>query len=159
MIGVVTALVMAAIGGLVEHFRELEAQGRARVADGDTIEIDGSRIRLHGVDAPELHQRCSRDGVSFDCGREVAERLRAFIADRELRCVGRNRDRYGRIVGVCTADGIDVNGWLVAQGLARAYLAHSRAYAGEEQRARAARLGLWSAEWEAPWDWRARHGS
>ncbi|MDE3814260.1 helix-turn-helix domain-containing protein [Sinorhizobium meliloti] len=93
--------------------------GRATVIDGDTIEIRGERIRLHGVDAPESWQKCENaDGSSYRCGREAAQELDRFLAEsRPARCEFVQRDRYKRFVGVCfRADGRDVNHWLVESG-------------------------------------------
>ena len=52
-----------------------DVTGQARVIDGDTIEVAGERIRLHGIDAPESGQRCRRLGhaqVWLYCGRQLS---------------------------------------------------------------------------------------
>lgn len=43
--------------------------GKPRIVDGDTIEIGGTKIRLHGIDAPEDKQTCKKaDGSDYRCG-------------------------------------------------------------------------------------------
>lgn len=128
--------------------------GRASVIDGDTIDIHGERIRLHGIDAPEGAQRCYRDGELWPCGRRAAFALADHIGARTVRCEPRDRDRYGRIVAVCFAGGADIGAWMVRQGWALAYRRYSTAYVDEEDTARAARAGLWEGTFTAPWDWR-----
>jgi len=50
-----------------------EIVGRGQVIDGDSIVISGLRIRLHGIDAPEIKQVCKRGGSTYLCG-EIAAR-------------------------------------------------------------------------------------
>lgn len=51
------------------------------MTDGDTIEISGERIRLHGVDAPESWQTCEDgDGGIYRCGKGAAFALERFLA-------------------------------------------------------------------------------
>lgn len=46
--------------------------GVASVFDGDTLEIHGQRIRLHGIDAPESGQSCEKDGRQYRCDQQTA---------------------------------------------------------------------------------------
>jgi len=96
-----------------------ELNGVASVIDGDTVEIRGTRIRLHGIDAPESRQLCTRpSGQSWRCGQQAALALSDRIGRRSVSCVARDTDRYGRIIAVCSQDGIDLNAWMVAEGWA-----------------------------------------
>ena len=54
-------------------------EGPARIIDGDTIDIAGERIRLHGIDAPESRQTCIADGVIWPCGKSATDALAEFI--------------------------------------------------------------------------------
>ena len=75
--------------------------GTARIIDGDTIQVAGQRIRLYGIDAPEINQLCQRKGVPWLCGIEAARTLKERIAGSAVSCTEIDRDRYGRIVAVC----------------------------------------------------------
>ena len=52
-----------------------DVAGVASVIDGDTIEVHGQRIRLHGIDAPESRQLCRLDGQPWQCGKDAANIL------------------------------------------------------------------------------------
>ncbi len=79
--------------------------GVASVIDGDTIEVHGQRIRLHGIDAPESRQLCRLDGKTWQCGKDAAIALAKKIARRPVICEELDRDRYGRMVARCTVAG------------------------------------------------------
>ena len=129
--------------------------GRASVVDGDTLEIRGEKIRLHGIDAPESSQRCTRpNGKEWRCGQKAANALSDKIGQRNVRCTGEKRDRWGRLIAVCRLGSQDLNAWLVRRGWAVAYLRYSKDYVGQEDRARKAKAGVWSGTFEMPWDWR-----
>ena len=98
-----------------------DVAGTATVIDGDTLEIQGQRIRLHGIDAPESRQLCRLDGKPWQCGRDAANALADRTASRPVACEELDRDRYGRIVARCTVAGEDLGAWMVQQGLALAY--------------------------------------
>lgn len=130
--------------------------GPAQVIDGDTLEIGVVRIRLHGVDAPEAGQTCRRDdGTSWQCGTEATRRLAELVEGKQLECLALDRDAYGRIVATCTADGVEVNGTLVDEGLAWAFTRYSQDFVEIEAMARAARRGIWQGSAQPPWDYRA----
>jgi endonuclease YncB( thermonuclease family) len=130
--------------------------GRATVTDGDTLKIRGVDVRLHGIDAPESSQTCVADGERWPRGQRSANALADRIACGIVRCEGVERDRHGRLIGVCYAGGTNLNAWLVRRGWALAYRRYSRDYVPEERRAEAESAGIWRGRFVPPWEW--RHG-
>ena len=131
-----------------------DVAGVASVIDGDTIEVHGQRIRLHGIDAPESRQLCRLDGKSWQCGEVAANALADKIARRSVTCEDLGRDRYKRIIARCAVAGDDIGAWMVSQGLALAYRRYSLDYVDEEADAQAAGKGIWAGEFVKPWEWR-----
>ncbi|MEZ5815898.1 MAG: thermonuclease family protein [Hyphomicrobiaceae bacterium] len=129
--------------------------GRAKAIDGDTLMVGGLRVRLEGIDAPEIDQECTdAGGRPWPCG-AVAHRLLArLVANGLVRCVERGLDKYRRLLGVCFAGGLDVNAELVRRGLAWAFVRYSNTYVRVEAGARAARVGIWSGKATPAWDYR-----
>ncbi|WP_300582001.1 thermonuclease family protein [Marivita sp.] len=129
--------------------------GVASVIDGDTLEIRGVRVRLHGIDTPESRQSCMRaSGAQWRCGQQAALALSDRIGRRTVNCSVRNVDRYGRAIAVCTQGNQDLNRWLVSEGWAVAYRRYSRDYIRAEDQARSAGRNIWSGQFVMPWDWR-----
>lgn len=154
LVVVVTAL-LAAFAGTLPARSDSSLAGVASVIDGDTIEIHGTRIRLHGVDAPESNQLCKRPGGErWRCGQRSALMLADRIGQATVRCEERDRDRYGRLVAVCFQAEKDLNRWLVSNGWAVAYRRYSTDYVRAEETARAANRGVWSGTFVMPWEWR-----
>jgi endonuclease YncB( thermonuclease family) len=129
--------------------------GRASVIDGDTVEIRGKRIRLFGIDAVESSQRCQREGRPWRCGKDSAFALANKIGERRITCSGNEFDRYKRLVARCSLNGVDLGGWMVENGWAVAFRKYSDLYVEREARAREKRIGLWSGEFQMPWEWRS----
>lgn len=90
-----------------------------RVVDGDTLTCGADRIRVWGVDAPEL---------PTSAGEEAKRRLAAFLYRRSIVCLDHGKDHYGRIVAQCFADGEDIANWLICHGLAKDWPAYSKGY-------------------------------
>lgn len=152
-----TAAFFVVLGALVVHFENRaahEINGIVRVVDGDTLAIGANRIRLRGMDAPELGQECRRGGAPYDCGRHARDVLVAAIDGRPVVCSTRRKDRYGRFVATCYRDDVDLNRLMVEEGWAVA----SGDYDLAERRARTEGRGIWAGEFERPRDWRAQRG-
>ena len=134
--------------------------GFAEVVDGDTLVVNGAKIRLNGVDAPETDQTCL-DGraQSYTCGLVARDRLAAKIAGRSVSCSVTGVDAFQRSLATCTVSGEDLQRWLVQQGLALSFQRYSHQYDADEQKARQQRVGLWDGSFVAPWDWRHRTAS
>lgn len=132
--------------------------GAATVADGDTIEIYGTRIRLEGIDAPELEQSCTDvNGQSWTCGRAATRALRSHVQGHDLKCDPKGLDQFKRVLAVCfMPDGSNLNAWIVQQGWALAY-GHSQVYRSEQDQAQAAKRGIWAGTFTPPREWRQQH--
>jgi len=128
--------------------------GVASVVDGDTIEIHGQRIRIHGIDAPESWQTCIDGGKKYRCGQQAAFALDDFLkAHRPVTCYQTDIDRYGRVVGRCVAGGLDIAAWMVENGHALDWPRYSDGeYAEPQERAQAARRGIWRGQFQLPWE-------
>ena len=96
------------------------------VVDGDTFWMDGAKIRLADIDAPETHpSRCAEEER---LGNAATQRLHALLnAGRvTLATAGRDTDRYGRKLRVAFANGRSIGGTLIAEGLARPWTGRRR---------------------------------
>jgi endonuclease YncB( thermonuclease family) len=159
---IAVALLLALIGFHAYQSRTAKPPspltGRARVVDGDSMEISGARIRLQGIDAPEWEQTCSNSaGETWACGKVAAQELSRHVAARDLRCEPGGVDRYHRILATCFgADGSDINAWMVRQGWAVAY-GNGRNYRAEQNEAQADKRGIWTGLFLPPEEWRQRH--
>ncbi len=123
------------------------------VVDGDTIKIGTAVFRLWGIDAPEFKQMCA-DG--WQAGQAATRALQSFMEGRAVTCEPRDRDRYGRTVALCRADGRDLGASMVSTGMALAFTRYSTDYVADEAKAKAARLGVHAHDCAPAWEWRAR---
>ncbi|MEK9853954.1 MAG: thermonuclease family protein [Rhodobiaceae bacterium] len=129
-----------------------------RVSDGDSLRSGRLKIRLHGIDAPELKQTCTDStGATWPCGRAARDAVSEITKAAPLRCVLMDVDRYGRLIMRCFAGGTDIAEHLVENGLALAYRRYSTDYVAAETIARDRGRGVWAGTFEAPWDWRRRN--
>ena len=134
--------------------------GEARIVDGDTLELHGEKLRLQGIDAPEKAQTCEADGRAVFCGQLAAEHLHDLIGSRALNCAVQGRDRYGRGLARCEADGRDIAEDMTKDGWALADRRYGKGrYDAAEAVARAGRHGIWAMRFEDPAEWRARHNN
>jgi endonuclease YncB( thermonuclease family) len=129
------------------------------VIDGDTIEATvvgrAARLRLYGVDAPELAQ---------GHGEDARAELRRLVEGKELRIGAIDVDRYGRLIALVEASGRGSNEAMLTSGYAWAYREYldtpdSERFCEAEADARDAHRGLWRDKprfWDAPWDFRER---
>lgn len=131
--------------------------GPARVVDGDTIVIGETRIRLEGIDAPESGQTCNRRWLgTWPCGEAATTHLALLVRDRIVRCDSRGTDLYGRMLGVCFTEGLELNADMVRNGFAWAFVKYSSRLVEAEASARALQLGIWQGEATPAWVWRAQ---
>jgi endonuclease YncB( thermonuclease family) len=145
------ALTLCVIACISPALAQPRISGTVTVRDGDTLDMDGLRIRLFGVDAPEYGQSCTRpNGAGWTCGVDSTTALANKIGKRRIECEQRDIDQYRRSVAVCRLNGEDLNAWLVAEGWAVAYREFSEDYVDEEERARARKRNIWNGSIQQP---------
>lgn len=135
----------------------VEIAGEALVTSGDTLEIAGRRVRLRGIDAPELDQECRfSKGKLYPCGKVAMRRLSRLVSGQEVRCKGDKRDGHDQLLAHCTVGPLSLNELVVASGWALADPKTGANYTRAESAAKARREGLWRGQFEEPWEWRKR---
>jgi endonuclease YncB( thermonuclease family) len=130
------------------------------VHDGDTITLQNEsgqkKIRLAGIDAPELNQ-------PFGVESRIA--LREAVLDKAVLVETSKSDKFGRVVGKVTVDGQDINLKQLQLGMAWAYREYLKElskvdkflYLEAEVQSKAAAAGLWNESNPVePWIWRKK---
>lgn len=130
-----------------------ELKGRAIVISGDTLEINGERIRLEGIMAPVDGQTCKMYGLTYDCRRISATALMDLTAGSTVRCPEYRVEPNVGKVGTCYAGGYDLSEGMVYTGWALAYPRAANGYLHFEKRARHSHHGLWRGAFMIPWKW------
>ena len=119
-----------------------------KITDGDTIKINGEKIRFSGIDTPELKQTCIKDGENNSCGLTAKQILIDKIAKNKVKCVEEGQDRYKRILAECFVNNESLSSYLVRSGYAFAYRKYSKKFISDEDYARINKLGMWSMEFD-----------
>ena len=156
-----TAMLLAAwfYGAWTDQRQPVPITGqKLYVVDGDSFVVGARKLRLDGIDAPELKQTCKdNQGVEWPCGRTARAALEKMLLSAGLSCVAEMQDRYGRSLATCrTALISDIAAAQVGDGMAVTHEFNGmRDYGREEDAARNAERGIWSGSFERPEDWRA----
>lgn len=106
------------------HAAEPVISGRVtKVSDGDTIRIEGHkpRIRLWGVDAPELKNRGGKKSKAY---------LTGLVFGQTVTCTIVGDDRYRRTVARCDLGAADIGGHMISTIHASEYCRYSKGYYG-----------------------------
>ena len=90
----------------------------------------------------------------WQVGVEASRKLLELVTGHEVVCEDRGHDRYGRMIGLCRADGVDIQAAMVRAGMAWAFVKYSRDYVQQEAEAKTDRLGVHEHGCEPPWEWR-----
>ena len=127
-----------------------------KVVDGDTIHINGEKIRFTGIDTPELKQTCVKDGVEEPCGITAKEILIEKIADNKVECISEGKDQYKRTLAECFVNNESLSIYLVRSGYAFAFRKYSQKFIKDEDYAKNKQVGMWAMNFDYPWDYRQK---
>lgn len=124
--------------------------GTASAADGDSLVVGSQRVRLFGIDAPELDQTCQTGGNAWQCGADAKRRLNELVAGQRVDCQIIGTDQYGRSLGKCSTEFLELNEAIVELGWAVAYREYSQDYVEAEERAKLRKAGIWNSTFTMP---------
>ena len=125
-----------------------------KIVDGDTIHLNGEKIRFTGIDTPELKQTCLKEGAKDPCGVTAKQILIDKIGNNNVECISEGKDQYKRTLAECFVNNESLSSYLVRSGYAFAYRKYSKKFIDDENYAKANQLGMWSMKFEYPWDFR-----
>ena len=134
------------------------------ITDGDTIKLNGERIRFSGIDAPESYYRgkkqvCYLNEKIVFCGELSKEKLKEKIGNELVVCKReKNTDIYGRILAECFIKDESLSKFMIRSGYAFDWPKYSKKkYAKDEEYAKTNKLGIWTMKFEYPWEWRKKN--
>ena len=130
---------------------------KIKIIDGDTIHLNGKKIRFSGIDTPEIRQTCTKNNEIVKCGIQARELLVKIISNNNIKCIEEGIDQYKRILAECFVNDLSLSSYLVKNGYAFAYRKYSQKFVIDEDFARLNKLGMWSMNFEYPWDWRKKN--
>ena len=125
-----------------------------KIIDGDTIILNGEKIRFSGIDTPELKQTCLKDDQEVPCGMTAKRLLAEKIGNTTIECISEGKDAYKRTLAECFVNGESLSKFLVRSGYAFAYRKYSTKFIKDEEFAKANKLGMWAMTFQYPWDFR-----
>ena len=125
-----------------------------KIIDGDTIILNGEKIRFSGIDTPELKQTCMKGDQKVSCGVSARMLLIKKIGNAIPECINEGKDVYKRTLAECFVSDESLSKFLVRSGYAFAYRQYSTKFIEDEEFAKKNKLGMWSMEFEYPWDFR-----
>ena len=142
------------IGILVLFFCNTSFADSLRVVDGDTIVLNGEKIRFSGIDTPELKQTCIKDDEKVFCGEIAKMLLIKKIGNETPECISEGKDAYKRTLAECFVNGESLSVFLVRSGYAFAYRKYSDKFIKDEEFAKENKLGMWAMTFQYPWVFR-----
>ena len=127
-----------------------------KITDGDTIHLNGEKIRFSGIDTPEIKQTCAKNNEIIKCGILARELLIKIIANNKINCIREGKDQYKRTLAECFVNDLSLSSYLVKNGYAFAYRKYSKKYIDDEDYARINKKGIWIGKFDMPWDFRRK---
>ena len=121
-----------------------------KIVDGDTIVLNGEKIRFSGIDTPELKQTCMNGDQKVFCGKLAKMLLVKKIGNKTPECIREGKDVYKRTLAECFINGESLSAFLVRSGYAFAYLKYSDKFIKDEEFAKKNKLGMWSMKFQYP---------
>ena len=128
-----------------------------KIIDGDTIHLNDEKIRFTGIDTPELKQTCNKNSEIIYCGIKARQLLIDKIGKDKVICVREGKDQYKRTLAECFVNDLSLSRYLVREGYAFAYRKYSKKFINDEDFAKKNNMGMWSMNFEYPWDWRKKN--
>ena len=125
-----------------------------KIIDGDTIILNGEKIRFSGIDTPELKQTCLQGDQEVSCGMTAKKLLAEKIGNAIPKCISEGKDTYKRTLAECFVKGESLSKFLVRSGYSFAYRKYSTKFIKDEEFAKANKLGMWAMTFQYPWDFR-----
>ena len=138
-------------------FKRETLAGRAVAMTGDTLRIKGNYVRLSGIEAPELSQRCRNSrGRRWRCGRSARTALRRLVGRKTVECTIASRDDRKKLLeGTCTVGDKDIARALVLGGRVFAIGGTDASYDSAERKAKSKRRGIWRGKAQKPSEYRS----